>query len=108
MMADDKRYIEAEQLLRIIGNPTEAFKGESYRNGFDDARIGIIDTIRSLPTADAAEVVRCKDCKYKFEKRTTRNKQLVYQCWRQDGNEFSVHSTDFCSFGRKRLEVEHG
>ena len=61
-------------------------------------------TIRSTcekftPTADVAEVVRCKDCKRCYEKRTKRNNQLMRFCMRMDGNEYKVNANDFCSYG---------
>lgn len=48
------------------------------------------------------EVVRCRDCKRCFEKRTKRNKQLMRFCMRLDGGEFQVNADDFCSYGRRR------
>lgn len=55
--------------------------------------------------ADYVEVVRCKDCKRCFEKRTKRNKQLMRFCMRMDGNEYQVNANDFCSYG-ERMEKE--
>ena len=51
------------------------------------------------PTADVVEVVRCKDCKRCYEKRTKLNKQLMRFCMRMDGNEYQVNANDFCSYG---------
>ena len=48
---------------------------------------------------DVVEVVRCKDCKRCYEKRTKRNNQLMRFCMRMDGNEYQVNSNDFCSYG---------
>ena len=48
-----KEYIEREAALRIA-------------NGFcHPANIG--DEIAKLPAADVVEVVRCKDCKYRYD-----------------------------------------
>lgn len=55
--------------------------------------------ITKQPTADVVEVVRCKDCKRCYEKRTKRNNQLMRFCMRMDGNEYQVNANDFCSYG---------
>ena len=55
--------------------------------------------ITKQPTADVEEVVRCKDCKWCYEKRTKRNNQLMRFCMRMDGNEYQVNENDFCSYG---------
>ncbi len=56
------------------------------------------------PTADVVEVVRCKDCKRCYEKRTKRNNQLMRFCMRMDGNEYQVNANDFCSYGTPKKE----
>ena len=55
--------------------------------------------ITKQPTADVEEVVRCKDCKRCYEKRTKRGNQLMRFCMRMDGNEYQVNANDFCSYG---------
>ena len=49
--------------------------------------------------ANVVEVVRCKDCKRCYEKRTKLNNQLMRFCMRMDGNEYQVNANDFCSYG---------
>lgn len=53
-------------------------------------------------SADVLKVVRCKDCKRCYEKRTKRNNQLVRFCMRMDGNEYQVNANDFCSYGTSK------
>ena len=48
---------------------------------------------------DVVPVVRCKDCKRCYEKRTKRGNQLMRFCMRMDGNEYQVNANDFCSYG---------
>ena len=55
--------------------------------------------ITKQPAADVVEVVRCKDCKRCYEKRTKLNNQLMRFCMRMDGNEYQVNANDFCSYG---------
>ena len=59
----------------------------------------LVDVFAEIPTADVVEVVRCKDCKRCYEKRTKRNNQLMRFCMRMDGNEYQVNANDFCSYG---------
>ena len=57
------------------------------------------DFLNNIKDADVVEVVRCKDCKRCYEKRTKRNNQLMRFCMRMDGNEYQVNANDFCSYG---------
>ena len=59
----------------------------------------IAEWLNDQPTADVVEVVRCKDCKRCYEKRTKLNNQLMRFCMRIDGNEYQVNANDFCSYG---------
>ena len=59
----------------------------------------IVSFLEAQPTADVVEVVRCKDCKRCYEKRTKRGNQLMRFCMRMDGNEYQVNANDFCSYG---------
>ena len=55
--------------------------------------------LNEVEDADVVEVVRCKDCKRCYEKRTKLNNQLMRFCMRIDGNEYQVNANDFCSYG---------
>ena len=57
------------------------------------------DFLNNIKDADVVEVVRCKDCKRCYEKRTKRNNKLMRFCMRIDGNEYKVNANDFCSYG---------
>ena len=73
------------------------FALEKMKNWHTKERL--MDCVRDIPTADVVEVVRCKDCKRCYEKRTKRNNQLMRFCMRMDGNEYQVNANDFCSYG---------
>ena len=68
-MATEKRLIDANALLAILDNSSESWaRGlRAIRNWWPHA-VGIKDNIvcviNEMPTVDAVEVVRCKDCKY--------------------------------------------
>ena len=87
MMAE---YIDREKAIEII-------KSGGYWER-EDMEVAIA-CIEQTPSADVVEVVRCKDCKRCYEKRTKRNNQLMRFCMRMDGNEYQVNANDFCSYG---------
>lgn len=72
----------------------EEFKNE-YRNGEVRSAIEVID---SMPSVDAVEVVRCKDCKYRrvsiLEDICARYKNDI-SVW------FVVKDDDYCKWGEK-------
>lgn len=49
---------------------------------------GIIDHIKSVPSADVVEVVHCKNCKYKEHERCGLTK-------------YTVREHDYCSYGEE-------
>lgn len=81
-------YINRAELIENLNK----FAPEHYN-------ASINQLITKQPTADVVEVVRCKDCKRCYEKRTKRNNQLMRFCMRMDGNEYQVNANDFCSYG---------
>ena len=63
-------------------------------------------TAKKMPTIDAVEVVRCKDCRhYKHSAVADRN-----MCFRKDVDGVQVcydfQPNDFCKYGKRRTEVE--
>lgn len=84
-----KRYIERDlaekAMMDLEDNDIELYGGVSIPEGFDGKRA--VEALRGLPTDDVEEVVRCKNCKFRFSE----------TC-------FSKHETadmDFCSCGMK-------
>lgn len=71
------RYIDREDLLNDL---------------FSERPKDWVGYIAKYPTADAVEVVRCKDCKYYYNGRT--------QCEIHDG--IGYKPTDYCSYGERR------
>ena len=58
--------------------------------------------LKALPSADAVQVVRCKDCVHKV---VTQNgeynpEDIVCDYWDTDG----LEETDFCSYGERRSD----
>ena len=87
------RLIDADRLLGFVD--------------FDKAVIGeehevrdIIAMIKTAPTVDAVEVVRCKECTHYAEiQGELKGECLLHGYGRED---FIVESDDFCSCGKRR------
>ena len=87
----EKRLIDANRALEIVRN-----QGIAHQNAYHLTNYATL-ILREAPTVDAAEVVRCKDCKY----------------W-QDNNDGYPHeecrwghgetpdANDFCSYGERK------
>lgn len=100
----DKEFKETMRLIR---------QGETYLDnlaeGFAEAHI----VIRSMPSVDAVNVVRCKDCKHSDDEC---HKDGLRSCMRgikaDDYNETGhiylfkelVRDVDYCSYGERRKE----
>lgn len=83
-------YISREKAIEIV-------KSGGYWEK-EDMEVAVA-CIEQTPTADVENVIRCKDCKLCYEKRTKRSNQLMRFCMRMDGNEYKVNANDFCSYG---------
>ena len=59
----------------------------------------VINELKSIPTADVVEVVRCKDCKW-FE--PYEGEEHKGNCAELVGLESCVYEDDFCSYGERR------
>jgi hypothetical protein len=66
---------------------------EQGENEFVYDANAVLDSIDAQPTADAVEVVRCRDCKW-YQKG---------EC-RETGGLMDVKPDDFCSYGERRCE----
>ena len=97
-MANEKRLIDANALQRKLvelgAEPDYQHPGEDWGVGVCMAE-GVVD---EMPTVDAVEVVRCKDCKYYWlPQRFCEHERHDYQTmavWQEDD--------DFCSYGERK------
>lgn len=60
--------------------------------------------IDNMPSANVAEVVRCRECKHYRERRTKKYGNLICRCIRMGkyDMDYPVRSDDFCSYGERR------
>lgn len=91
------RYINADALHNSFRAWFESYDWDE--NEIEKHTIATaIRTVDSQPTADAVEVVRCKDCKY-------RNTVFDFgrgDCMNPKGLKFIIRESDFCSYGERR------
>ena len=89
-------YIDKQKLLKYLEETNTADEWIANQYNAD----WIYSFIESQPTADVAEVVRCKDCKYGT---------IAYGCLKRGKGlrgDF-VKPTDFCSYGERKGELEN-
>lgn len=73
-----------------MGAVQDHFNADGFRGYVDGQKI--MDRINALPSADAVQIVRCKDCKW----------YNCNACFRDDGAENHRNSEDFCSYGERK------
>lgn len=61
-------------------------------------RVAFKSDIDKIPTADVAEVVRCKDCNFVY----FNSDSETYHCKRRGYYSEAVKPTDFCSYGERK------
>lgn len=89
------RYIDADALHKKI-YPLDLVDKRNYSINAKAVEKAIFE----MPTADVAEVVRCKDCKYKTvtSDGEYNPEDIVCGYFMSDG----FRETDFCSYGERK------
>ena len=89
------RYIDADALLENLKKQYGEELGWQVTVNMTD--VGMM--IEDAPTADVAEVVRCKDCKFKTvtSDGEYNPEDIVCEYFMSDG----FRETDFCSYGER-------
>ena len=83
------RYIDRDELISNLGELPEQER---------IIYMGIYDCVRSQPTADVVEVVRCKDCKHRGSTLSVPT-GVCYSC-----NAYNLpycKPNDYCSYGER-------
>lgn len=57
--------------------------------------------IEKMPTVDAVEVVRCKDCKHRY---LNKHGEPCCEIWAHN-RDTVVRDYDFCSYGKRKINV---
>ena len=61
----------------------------------------VIGRIKALPSADAVELVRCKDCRWWNGNSETMHNNHLCRNWSKFGS-INTSADDFCSYGERR------
>ena len=92
-MANEKRLIDANRAMEIVRN-----QGIAHPNAYHLTNYAML-ILREAPTADAVEVVRCKDCKHAW----------IHPCGyvychrdRRNAYEMTFNFDGFCSYGEQK------
>ena len=97
-MQNEQRLIDADAAVDAIADAAKKYDGyDSCQNKIIQGFMEAQDALASVPTVDAVEVVRCKDCKY-FRK----GKPFSHECKKVGGGMFYPNPNDFCSYGERR------
>lgn len=65
-----------------------------------------VDAVKAQPTADVVEVVRCRDCEY-WDSGSPLATVIPTPCrCRLRREAFGMTAEDFCSYGRRKTDVE--
>lgn len=92
------RYIDANLLLEQLNKKKLEVGKVRYVEGFNDAIMRVRSMISSSATADAVDVVRCKDCRHWYSP----TKDDAHYCRIPQGLNGVVAEEDFCSYGRRK------
>ena len=85
------RLIDADRALEIVRN-----RGIAHPNAYHLTNYATL-ILREAPTVDAVEVVRCRECKYRFKN----NGHSRDGCPIIDANIW-MDDDDFCSHGERK------
>ena len=94
-MANEKRLIDANRALEIVRD-----QGIAHPNAYHLTNYATL-ILREAPTVDAVEVVRCRECKYRFGN----NGHSKNGCPIIDANIW-MDDDDFCSHGEREEGVD--
>ena len=98
------RLIDADEVYKILT--------EYYHHRTDMQHIALKDALDRVPTIDAVEVVRCKDCKHRLHLQATSCRPEQYLCRLDDRTFFpSRRAYDpewFCADGEKNKGGYYG
>ena len=94
-MATEKRLINANV---VLAKKFTAGLSDASGNYYGYADVVFADDIENAPTTDAVEVVRCKDCKRRIEKR------WCYSLHTYNGEPVGVADDFFCAYGKRKSD----
>lgn len=110
-LSNANQHVQSVGYVDLISrqDAIEAFRKSVSKSETEDSLcynlgLGVAEKVlESLPSADAVEVVRCKDCKFYTDARAMPNKSCCGFCSRLGAiSYYGVDATDYCSFAERR------
>lgn len=96
--ATKKRLIDANEAYEAVIDLSGQAETKSAYAAFWKAG----KEIQKLPTVDAVEVVRCKDCKFAKKPYTPQMQELYRICTTLHHTEIHMGKDAFCSYGERK------
>lgn len=93
-MATEKRLMYVDEFKKNLCHYCNTYMSEEP---CEPGECWVHDVIAQTDTVDAVEVVRCKDCKAKYEYSTKQ-----FYCYL---NGMPIDENDFCSYGERKCNV---
>lgn len=94
-MTTEKRLIDANV---VLAKKFTTGLSDASGNYYGYADVVFADDIENAPTVDAVEVVRCKDCERRIEKR------WCYSLHTYNGEPVGVADDFFCAYGKRKSD----
>lgn len=97
-----KRLIDANALINVLRHRVKGNEDSPFVIGTNNTLDIFADFVQSIPTVDAVEMVRCRDCKH-WDIRTGNDPSLKYFC-NVDGMwcKPARSADDYCSYGERK------
>lgn len=92
----EKRLIDANV---VLAKQFTTGLSDASGNYYGHADVVFVDDIENAPTVDAVEVVRCRDCKHRYNGVHCTHPQLLSWSW---GAIRKCENDDFCSYGERK------
>lgn len=91
-----------DALREVIVPAEDVGFGDELTDGYNDGINMAVTVVSGLPTVDAVQVVRCKDCKYWKTAEGVNLSKKVKFCTYHIGHRFARRDEDFCSRGERK------
>ena len=93
-LSNEKRLIDADAFLEKMKRTSRYFD--------------VVFDVEEMPTVDAVEVVRCKDCKYHYWEQEPCHGKSVHYCKLPHMRGVEVFKEFFCYYGKRKEGAGNG
>lgn len=98
-----RTYVDKEKARELLFELRNECIASNVKEDTTRGILYSINELEKLPTADVAEVVRCKDCKFRYQyEEFDRNTQEIYVCCECGLLHTDFGEEGFCSCGERK------